>query len=331
MEKLDEKILVRYLNKEASEEDVNYILSYIESSEENARHFFRIEELFALGKYELAGNDLILRKAEKRVTKKINDLHHDHLRIKRKERVYRYAAAIFLAVLTTVGSWYGYKELGTDKELFVEWFASETVEEIELPDGSKIWLNQASYLKYSTDFGNDNRYIYLEGEAYLMVKHDKVNPFIVESESLQVKVLGTTFNFKNSRHSDSAEVSLIEGEVEVKGNGGEGMIVLSPGQRAELDKVRGRLQVKQVDTDLDAVWHNDLIPFRKATVFYIIDVLERFYDVTIIPAPDLAISNTYSGVLRRKDSIESILRSLQNSIPIDFTIEGKTIYITSSQ
>lgn len=164
-----------------------------------------------------------------------------------------------------------------------------------------------------------------------MVKHDKVNPFVVESEALQVKVLGTSFNFKNSRHSDSAEVSLLEGEVEVKGNAGEGMIILSPGQRAELDKVRGRLQVKEVDTDLDVVWHNDLIPFRKATLFYIIEVLERFYDVTIVAAPDLTITNTYSGVLRRKDSIESILMSLQHSIPIGFTIEGKTIYITSLQ
>ncbi|MCD8265470.1 MAG: DUF4974 domain-containing protein [Tannerellaceae bacterium] len=192
-------------------------------------------------------------------------------------------------------------------------------------------MNQASYLKYSTGFGNENRCIYLEGEAYLMVKHDKVNPFVVESEALQVKVLGTSFNFKNSRHSDSAEVSLLEGEVEVKGNAGEGMIILSPGQRAELDKVRGRLQVKEVDTDLDVVWHNDLIPFRKATLFYIIEVLERFYDVTIVAAPDLTITNTYSGVLRRKDSIESILMSLQHSIPIGFTIEGKTIYITSLQ
>lgn len=138
MKKLDEEILVRYLNKEASEEDLNYILSYLESSEENARRFFKIEEMLELSKYEMTGTDLLLRKAEKRIIKRINNIQKDQLRIKRKERIYRYTAAIFLLALVTFSSLYGYKELGVKKEQFVEWFASESVREIELPDGSKI-------------------------------------------------------------------------------------------------------------------------------------------------------------------------------------------------
>ena len=118
-------------------------------------------------------------------------------------------------------------------------------------------------------------------------------------------------------------------EIEVKGNNDEGMVILSPGQKAELNRATKRLIVKQVDSKLDAVWHDNLIPFEKADIYGIVKTLERFYDVKIILAPDIKIDNTYSGVLKRKDSIESVLNSLKNSIPIDYKIVGNNIFISA--
>ena len=100
------------------------------------------------------------------------------------------------------------------------------------------------------------------------------------------------------------------------------------GQRAELNKSNGRLTVKQVDAKLDAVWHDNLIPFQKADIFTITRTLERFYDVKIILSPDMKPDKTYSGVLKRKSDIESVLKSLQNSIPIDYKIVGNNIFIS---
>lgn len=80
---------------------------------------------------------------------------------------------------------------------------------------------------------------------------------------MRVRVLGTTFNFKCNKACTSAEATLIEGEIEVKGNNDEGMVILSPGQKAELNRATKRLIVKQVDSKLDAVWHDNLIPLRK--------------------------------------------------------------------
>ena len=74
---------------------------------------------------------------------------------------------------------------------------------------------------------------------------------------------------------------------------------------------------------MDAVWHNNLIPFEKADIYSIAKTLERFYNVKIILSPDITINNTYSGVLKRKDSINSVLKSLKNSIPIDYKIVGR--------
>ena len=88
------------------------------------------------------------------------------------------------------------------------------------------------------------------------------------------------------------------------------------------------MTVKQVDAKLDAVWHDNLIPFQKADIFTITKALERFYDVKIILSPDIRADKTYSGVLRRKSTIDSVLTSLQNSIPIDYKIVGSNIFIS---
>ena len=87
--------------------------------------------------------------------------------------------------------------------------------------------------------------------------------------------------------------------------------------------------MKQVDAKLDAVWHNDLIPFEQADIFAITRTLERFYDVKIILSPDIKSDKTYSGVLKKKDNIESVLQSLDNSIPINYKIVGDNIFISS--
>ena len=202
------------------------------------------------------------------------------------------------------------------------------VKEVVLPDGSKVWLNNAATLKYPREFSEKERNVYLEGEAYFEVTKNRHKPFTVQSDAIRVRVLGTTFNLKSDKRCRIAEATLIEGEIEVKGNKEEGQIILTPGQRAELNKNNGRLTVKQVDAKLDAVWHDNLIPFQKADIFTITKALERFYDVKIILSPDIQTGKTYSGVLKRKSNIESVLKSLQNSIPIDYKIVGNNIFIS---
>ena len=199
---------------------------------------------------------------------------------------------------------------------------------LSLADGSRVWLNSDSRLTYPVAFSKDSREVKLEGEAYFEVTKNRHKPFTVQSDAIRVRVLGTTFNLKSDKRCRIAEATLIEGEIEVKGNKEEGQIILTPGQRAELNKNNGRLTVKQVDAKLDAVWHDNLIPFQKADIFTITKALERFYDVKIILSPDIQTGKTYSGVLKRKSNIESVLKSLQNSIPIDYKIVGNNIFIS---
>ena len=90
------------------------------------------------------------------------------------------------------------------------------------------------------------------------------------------------------------------------------------------------MQVKQVDPKMEIVWHNVLIPFEKSSIFQIAAALERFYGVKIILSPDVDSTNTYSGVLKKKDNIESVLNSLRNSIPFNYKkVDDNNIFISS--
>lgn len=93
---------------------------------------------------------------------------------------------------------------------------------------------------------------------------------------MNVQVLGTKFNFKSTQNCRIAETSLIEGEVKVTGNNNEGAITLSPGQKVELNTVTRQMKVSETNAALDAIWHNNLIPFKNADVFEIAEVLEKY-------------------------------------------------------
>lgn len=327
MSKLNEDIIIRYLENRCSEEDFVLINEWMKESDENAKELFRLEEVYQLGKFPVDTQGLVA-KAEYRLGKRLDQEKQEKQKVFKMRNMLRYAAAIAVVLVMAVGGAYLFQEKGE------EWVvASATygqVREMVLPDGTKVWLNQSSSLKYPRFFDGKERHVYLEGEAYFEVTRNHESPFTVKSPAMDVKVLGTSFNIKCRPDNSFAETTLIEGEVEVKDKQDQGRITLSPGQKAVLNRVTGRMQVKQVDARMEIVWHNDLIPFKKSSIFQIAAVLERFYSVKIILSPDVDSTKTYSGVLKKKDSIESVLNSLRNSIPFNFKIvDDNNIFISS--
>lgn len=328
MRNLREDILKKYLMGECSEEELIEVSAWIRESDEHARQLFRMEEIYQLGKTNSHTIEQQMQLAEKRLYKRIKEENSKQAKTIRLYQWMKYAAIVTVILLLGGGAGYWFYQNDTDMLVAV---ANEgIVKEVTLPDGTKVWLNNSATLKYPREFSKTERNVYLEGEAYFKVTKNRQKPFTVESDAMRVRVLGTTFNFKSDKRSRLTEATLIEGEIEVKGKREEGQIILAPGQRAELNKSTGRLTVKQVDAKLDAVWHDDLIPFKSADIFTITKALERFYDVKIILSPDIRSDKTYSGVLKKKSNIESVLKSLQNSIPIDYKIVGSNIFISSS-
>ncbi|WP_209319518.1 FecR family protein [Bacteroides faecium] len=328
MSNLSEDIINKYLTGQCTEEELVEVNTWMKESEENARQLFRMEEVYHLGKFNQYADGQRMARAEKQLYKKLDEEKGKQNKILRMHRWMRYAAAIAAILVIGGGAGYWFYQSGTDQQMMVAVANEGIVKEVVLPDGTKVWLNNSAILKYPREFSEKERNVHLEGEAYFEVTKNRHKPFTIQSDAMRVRVLGTRFNFKCDKRCRIAEATLIEGEIEVKGNKEEGQIILAPGQRAELNKNNGRLTVKQVDAKMDAVWHDNLIPFQKADIFTITKALERFYDVKIILSPDIQSNKTYSGVLKRKADIESVLKSLQNSIPIDYKIVGSNIFIS---
>lgn len=331
MRNLSEDIVNKYLTGQCSKEEMIEVNTWVKESDENARQLFRMEETYHLGKFDHYSNEERIVRAEKQLYKQLDQEKRKQEKVLHMHRWLKYAAAITITLLIGGGAGYWFYQNEAEQHMLIAVADEGIVKEVVLPDGTKVWLNNSASLKYPRDFSEKERNVHLEGEAYFEVTKNRHKPFIVESDAMRVRVLGTTFNFKCDKRCRIAEATLIEGEIEVKGKKDEGQIVLAPGQRAELNKRSGRLTVKQVDAKLDAVWRNDLIPFDKANIFTITKALERFYDVKIILSPDIRADKTYSGVLKKKSTIESVLNSLQNSIPIDYKIVGNNIFISSNK
>ena len=310
MRNLSEEIIDKYLTGKCSQEELIEVNAWMNESEENACQLFRMEEVFHLGKFDTYADEQRMANAEKRLYRKLEQEKKKKDKVLYMHRWMKYAAIIVVALLMGGGAGYWFYNQ-TEHQMLVAVANEGIVKEVVLPDGTKVWLNNADTLKYPREFSEKERNVYLDGEAYFEVTKNRHKPFTVESDAMRVRVLGTTFNFKCDKRCRIAEATLIEGEIEVKGNKDEGQIVLAPGQRAELNRNSGRLTVKQVDAKLDAVWRDNLIPFNKANIF--------------------TITKTYSGVLKKKATIESVLKSLQNSIPIEYKIVGNNIFISSDK
>ena len=279
MSKLNEDIIIRYLENRCSEEDFVLINEWMKESDENAGELFRMEEIYQLGKFPFEEENLVAR-AERRLGRRLEQENQKKQEVFKLRSVLRYAAAIVGVIVLAAGLAYWFRNKA--EELVVASAAHGQVREMLLPDGTKVWLNQSSVLKYPRAFEGKERHVYLDGEAYFEVARNHEKPFMVKSPAMDVRVLGTSFNIKCRPDNSFAETTLIEGEVEVKDKSDKGRITLLPGQKAVLNRVTGRMQVKQVDPKMEIVWHNDLIPFEKSSIFQIAAALERFYGVKII-------------------------------------------------
>ena len=201
---------------------------------------------------------------------------------------------------------------------------------ITLYDGTKVWLNADSQLKYPESFaGKKSREVYLEGEAYFDVAENKDQPFIVTTSDLKVKVLGTAFNIRSYKKDDIIETTLIRGEVKVESTGKQSKeITLRPNQKVVFEKHSRKLMLEnQVETDKYTAWREGRLIFEDQPLSEIISALERWYNVTIRLEDTSSLDCHFSAKVDNK-SLEEVLDLLKSSENIDYTVNGNEIVIT---
>jgi ferric-dicitrate binding protein FerR (iron transport regulator) len=201
---------------------------------------------------------------------------------------------------------------------------------VYLPDGTLAHLNASSTITYSQTFGVNDRKVSLSGESYFEVAQNEKLPFSVQTEELQVDVLGTKFNLRNYPDDREASVCLLEGKVLV-GNHikPDGNITLYPDQKILLDKKNGDMRLTIVRSQNTAAWTNGHLFFDDALLSDIAKDLERSYNVTItLTHPDLENLRIYGRFIRKELNIEDVLEVLAATGKIKYNIKERKITLS---
>lgn len=194
---------------------------------------------------------------------------------------------------------------------------------IILADGTKVYLNTASSIKYPTQFNGNQRVVELEGEAYFEVAKNKNKAFIVKSNDQAIEVLGTHFNVHAYRNESVIKTTLLEGSVAVAYKNQK--LVLKPGEQSNVSNNFNKIEIKKVDTEAAVAWKNGRFKFDNADLKSVMKQLERWYGINVEYRGNVSDVRFNGGTFMNKN-LSEVLKVLELS-DIKFKVEGKTIIV----
>lgn len=200
--------------------------------------------------------------------------------------------------------------------------------QLTLPDGTKVWLNAASALRYPTRFTGRERRVELSGEAYFEVAKNKAMPFHVNSGKQDVEVLGTHFNVNSYADEKVIETTLLEGSVKVTDQFSHSAQVISPGQQASLFPDHD-ITVKEADVSKAVAWKNGDFSFRNDDLPYIMRQISRWYDVEVVYQGTIPPSK-FAGQASRKITLNQMMDIIKAS-GVQVTLKDRTLFIKGSE
>lgn len=301
------ELLQRYIKGEVSEKERLKIASWLDESPENMREFLVLRKLY----------DISLWQAN---TDKTNSVKKVHYSIRKVMAEILKIAAIFL-----IGFW-GSKQLqiqqSNKKQIQTIHVPTGQRAELTLADGTHVWLNSRSTLKFPNKFGTNKRNVELNGEGYFSVHHDKKRPFTVQTEKYAIHVLGTEFNVKAYHNSPLFETALLNGSVEISSLTMPKRLRLKPNEMA-IASQEG-LNTSHIPDYNYFKWKEGLFCFEDESIQSLIEKLQLYYDIKIdVQRPSL-LQYRYSGKFRIKDGIDHVLKVLQLKHKFTYTKNEET-------
>ena len=392
MEELEQDIIeliAGYLTGQLSDEQLEALNAWIKADKRNKQYFDGMRELWLAAPVAFPGQTFNKEAAYRlflsRTQTKVSSLKFEvsgntalpnpngevkletrnlKLNVPKRQPVHiwlmRVAAALFIGFL--LGSFVEYQRNHSDTPPPVVASPYEIIvprgsrNQMVLTDGTKVWLNAGSRLRYATDFGIKSREVYLEGEGYFDVARDTTRLFVVKTDKLDVKALGTSFNVKAYPGEENIETVLVSGKVKV------GDVVLAPNEKLVYTRKNQKTVIEKkvsdekqtvaastsenrqtsspqpaakiVETPIDPAiytsWKDDLWRIESETLGSLAVKLERRYDVKIRFDDRGARSLSINATIKN-ESLEQVLRFLRLTVPIDFTIDGKTVVLKENK
>jgi len=193
---------------------------------------------------------------------------------------------------------------------------------LTLQDGTRVWLNAQSSLRYPASFNGKERVVELKGEAYFEVAHNSKQPFIVNTASQKVKVLGTSFNINAYANENSTITTLVTGRVQINDKSDHKLQVLVPRQQANNNGAS--VTVENVDTDLYTAWKEGTFRFRSTPLPDALREIERWYDLEI-DYKDIPESIKIHASISRDSNLSTVLHALEKITGLKFNVKGRSV------
>lgn len=196
--------------------------------------------------------------------------------------------------------------------------------QVSLPDGTKVWLNASSAIKYPTSFTANERKVTLSGEAYFEVTPNRASPFKVVSNNQTITVLGTHFNVSAYKDDGRIVTTLLQGKVRVQLNENNAFAELNPREQSILEG--RRFKVEKVANDDAIAWKNNAFVFDNETLGSIMRKISRWYDVDVVCPPEME-KMEFSGTVSSDKNIKQALRIMELTGTVHFKFEGRRITV----
>jgi ferric-dicitrate binding protein FerR (iron transport regulator) len=312
-------LIASYLGGNASDNEIRKLEAWVGESDKNQQYFSQVKTIWE-ATVELP---VSTEKALTKVLHQINKGQKSGLSF--WLILQRIAAILFIPLLISmfwVYSGHDFKNSAKHITYHNVVAAFGTFSELELPDGSKVWLNSGSSLQYPDKFSNDNRIVHLVGEAYFEVHSNESIPFLVTTPYFTVKATGTKFNVRAEKNFLTPSVTLVEGKVAVRklnSDKNSGLITyLHPGQHMTYDTLSGKVNILTEDMYKHFAWKDGKLVFRNDNIAEVARRISLQYNVDIEIKGDKIKQYRYRATFEG-EPLSELLRLLKISSPINYT------------
>ena len=288
-----DELLMKYIKGETTSEEREKVVRWLDEDPEHIYQYRSLRKLYDISLWSPIEENL----QEEKQTRTLKPVWIEFLKV----------AAVILITFLGTKAFFDWKEDPVKMQTVIVPAGQRA--ELLLADGTKVWLNSRSKLKFPDRFQKDARNVELDGEGYFEVIHQEDAPFTVHTSKYDVKVLGTEFNVKAYNGKNQFETSLLKGSVEVSDANKSQIVRLRPDERVISD---GSQLIRSVILDKNYFrWKEGLLCLDDESIGSLIDKLELYYDVKIIVQQASLMKYHYSGKFRISDGVEHVLKVLQ--------------------
>lgn len=309
-------LILNYLEGKSTAQDMQQLESWISESVENKKYFRETKSIMLLS----AKLPLSSSKAFHRVIDQINPPSLPMM----FWQVFQRIAAILIIPLLISTLWFSIgKNMRSPQPISYNKVVSAfgTFSTLELPDGSKVWLNSGSILQYPEKFSGKNRTVYLVGEAFFEVHSDKSMPFLVSTPYFTVEATGTKFNVRTEKNHLTPSVTLVEGKVNIvnpKAKGKNSILAeMKPNQHLKYDTLTKQIAITTEDTYKHFAWKDGKLVFRNDNIIEVARRISLQYNVDIEIKGEKIKQYRYRATFVN-EPLSELLRLLKMSSPIDY-------------